>query len=146
MVRVLVVDDEPDVLLLCRVNLRHDGFEVIEAPDGISALEMAREGSPDVIVLDLMLPTVDGFQVLAELAEGDATGDIPVAILSAKAQIDDRLTALRGGAIAYLTKPFSPERLVEVVRELADSSNARRASLRANNLLALEAERKVVDS
>lgn len=145
MVRVLVVDDEPDVLLLCRVNLRHDGFEVIEAPDGSSALQLVHEHPPDVIVLDLMLPTVNGFQVLAELAGDIGTEDIPVAILSAKAQVADRVTALRGGAIAYLTKPFSPERLVELVRELADSSSEGRASLRADNLQAAEADRQAVD-
>ncbi len=73
MVRVLVIDDEPDVLLLCRVNLRHDGHEVLEAPDGATGLAMAAESPPDVVVLDLMLPAMDGYEVLAALRGSAAT-------------------------------------------------------------------------
>ena len=86
MARVLVVDDEPDVLLLCRVNLQHAGHEVLEAADGDQAIEIARRERPDAIVLDLMLPHVGGYEVLAALREQEDTREIPVCVLTAKAR------------------------------------------------------------
>jgi DNA-binding response OmpR family regulator len=83
--RVLIIDDEPDVLLLCRVNLEHAGHEVLVAIDGEQGLELARHQRPDVIVLDLMLPTMDGFEVLVDLATAEETRRVPVLVLSAKA-------------------------------------------------------------
>jgi two-component system response regulator RpaA len=115
MARILVVDDEPDVLLLCRVNLSHAGHEVVEADDGPRGLAAAVETLPDLIVLDLMLPIMDGFGVLGRLAEDERTRAIPVLILTAKTQLEDRDLARRGGAVGFLTKPFSPIRLTEVV-------------------------------
>ena len=141
MVRVLVIDDEPDVLLLCRVNLRHDGHEVLEAPDGATGLAMAAETPPDVVVLDLMMPSVDGYGVLAALKGSASTETVPVLILSAKAQIDERRRALRSGGDVFLAKPFAPEQLGEAVRELATIDPDARAEARRAALEELEAER-----
>lgn len=126
MARVLVIDDEPDVLLLCRVNLGHAGHEVLEAPDGDRGLELARGSLPDAIVLDLMLPTMDGYAVLEALGADGATSDIPVVILTAKAQIQDRLRSWRGGAAEFITKPFSPQALLESLERLTTMSEAER--------------------
>jgi DNA-binding response OmpR family regulator len=118
MARVLVVDDEPDVLLLCRVNLEHAGHEVLEASDGDQAIDIARRELPDAIVLDLMLPHVGGYQVLEALRSEDDTREIPVCVLTAKAQLEDRIRCWQEGASDFMTKPFSPVALTEVLDEL----------------------------
>ncbi len=119
--RVLVVDDEPDVLLLCRLNLQQQGFEVMEASDGPSALEIVRDEPPDVIVLDLMLPGMTGYDVLDVLREDEATSAIPVVVLTAKSLRADRERSRGSGASAFLTKPFLPSELCAVVRSLDPS-------------------------
>jgi CheY-like chemotaxis protein len=116
--RVLVVDDEPDVLLLCRLNLQQRGHELIEASEGVRALELARERHPDVIVLDLMMPGVTGYDVLEALQADDATSDIPVLVLTAKSLRADRERSHGLGASAFLTKPFLPNELCEMVDSL----------------------------
>jgi DNA-binding response OmpR family regulator len=120
--RVLVVDDEPDVLLLCRLNLEQRGHQVLEALNGDIALELAREGSPDLIVLDLMLPGIDGYQVLQTLRAEDATSGIPVLVLTAKSLQADRERSRQLGAAAFLTKPFLPDELCEMVDGLLSSA------------------------
>ena len=119
--RVLVVDDEPDVLLLCRLNLEVRGHELLEATEGASALELAREHRPDVIVLDLMLPGMDGYEVLETLRREEATAEIPVLVLTAKSLRADRERSRGLGAAAFLTKPFLPDDLCELVEALADA-------------------------
>ncbi len=116
--RVLVVDDEPDVLLLCRLNLQQRGHELLEASGGARALELARERHPDVIVLDLMMPGINGYDVLEALQEEEATSDIPVLVLTAKSLRADRERAHGLGASAFLTKPFMPSELCEMVDSL----------------------------
>lgn len=113
MARVLVIDDEPDVLLLCRVNLHHAGHEVLEAGDGRRGIDIAQEQVPDAIVLDLMLPIVDGYGVLEVLTEDSRTKEIPVIVLTAKAQREDRVRCWASGASDFMTKPFSPAALTE---------------------------------
>jgi two-component system, OmpR family, alkaline phosphatase synthesis response regulator PhoP len=113
--RVLVVDDEPDVLLLCRLNLEQRGHQVLEAPNGDVALERAHEGAPDLVVLDLMLPGIDGYEVLRSLREDETTARIPVVVLTAKSLQADRDRSHELGAAAFLTKPFLPEDLCDVV-------------------------------
>ena len=115
--RVLVIDDEPDVLLLCRVNLQLAGHEVLEAANGRAGLELARTLEPDVVVLDIMLPNLDGLTVLQELALSEASRHIPVIMLTAKTQLEDRR---RGGPGASSTSP-SPSR-----RSSSSSSSAAR--------------------
>ena len=128
--RVLVIDDEPDVLLLCRVNLQHAGHEVFEAEDGEHGIADAVTHRPDAIVLDLMLPNQDGYQVLRELRADERTRDVPVLVLTAKVQMEDHRRSLELGADAFLTKPFSPEVLCDAVKEVLalgeEERNARR--------------------
>lgn len=113
--RVLVIDDEPDVLFLCRVNLQYAGYEVLEAPNGRRGFELATTALPDVILLDVMLPERDGLSILRDLAEHPATADVPVVLLTARAQVEDRLRGWRAGCSEYVTKPFSPAALSELV-------------------------------
>jgi two-component system, OmpR family, alkaline phosphatase synthesis response regulator PhoP len=116
--RVLVVDDEPDVLLLCRLNLQQRGHELLEAAEGSSALRLARERRPDVIVLDLMLPGMNGYEVLETLQRDEGTASIPVLVLTAKSLRADRERSHGLGAAAFLTKPFLPDELCELVDSL----------------------------
>jgi len=116
--RVLVVDDEPDVLLLCRLNLQQRGHELLEASEGGRALELARERHPDVIVLDLMMPGINGYDVLEALQGDDVTSGIPVLVLTAKSLRADRERSHGLGASAFLTKPFMPSELCEMVDSL----------------------------
>ena len=119
MARVLVIDDEPDVLLLCRINLAHAGHEVLEALDGETGLRLARESQPDVIVLDLMLPAMDGYQILKALWDDETTRALPVIVLTAKAQVEDQIRSWQDGAVEFLTKPFPPDRLLDSVERVA---------------------------
>jgi two-component system phosphate regulon response regulator PhoB len=116
--RVLVVDDEPDVLLLCRLNLQQRGHELLEASNGTTALELARERHPEVIVLDLMLPGMNGYEVLESLKQDQRTSDIPVLVLTAKSLRADRERSHGLGASGFLTKPFLPSELCEMVESL----------------------------
>jgi DNA-binding response OmpR family regulator len=134
MARVLVIDDEPDVLLLCRVNLQHAGHDVLEASDGEHGLEQAMGEHPDAIVLDLMLPAMDGYGVLAALQGDPRTQDIPVLVLTAKAQREDRIRCWEEGASEYMTKPFSPSALSSSLAQLIDMSSDERDTRRAEAL------------
>jgi CheY-like chemotaxis protein len=116
--RVLVVDDEPDVLLLCRVNLEFEGYEVVEASDGEEAMARLRESSPDVVLLDVMLPKMDGWQVLAAIKEDEGLRDLPVVMLTAKVQEQDQIRGWSQGAADYITKPFSPLALSQVLQDV----------------------------
>ena len=116
--RILVVDDEHDALDLIEFNLKAAGFEVITAADGDSALKKARTGNPDLIILDLMIPGVDGLEVCKLLRRDTATAALPIIMLTAKAGEVDRVLGLELGADDYLTKPFSPRELVLRVKNL----------------------------
>jgi DNA-binding response OmpR family regulator len=129
-VRVLVIDDEPDVLLLCRMNLQFAGHEVLEAADGEHGLELARNEHPDCIVLDIMLPSVDGLSVLRELSRHPATRETPVVLLTAKVQREDQLRGWQAGCDEYVTKPFSPTALTDVVSRVAAMSDDERSMKR----------------
>jgi CheY-like chemotaxis protein len=121
--RVLVVDDEADVLLLCRLNLQQRGHELLEASTGSSALELARERRPDVIVLDLMLPGMTGYEVLETLKRDEQTSDIPVLVLTAKSLRADRERSRGLGASGFLTKPFLPSELCELIESLVSTDD-----------------------
>lgn len=110
--RILLIDDEQDLLDLLSYNLEREGFEVLQAADGGKGLRMAGEKLPDLIVLDLMLPGMDGYEVLKHLKEESMTKRIPVIMLTAKGEVIDRITGLKLGADDYLSKPFSPRELV----------------------------------
>src|SRR5262245_60692559 len=106
--KILIVDDEPDALELVKVNLTNAGFFVATAEDGDEALKKARSLSPDLILLDVMLPQADGLEVCKILRRDDATRDIPIIMLTARAAEIDRVLGLELGADDYVTKPFSP--------------------------------------
>jgi len=110
--KILVVDDEPDAVELVAFNLTKAGFEIIAAEDGVEALAKARELLPDAIVLDLMIPKMDGLEVCRNLRRDPATASIPVIMVTAKGAEMDRVLGLELGADDYLTKPFSPRELV----------------------------------
>jgi len=120
MTRVLVIDDEAPIRLLCRVNLEAEGMEVLEASDGPTGLEKARNDEPDVILLDVMMPGLDGWQVAEELIDGETTSAIPIVFLTARAEARDRARGLDLGGIDYVTKPFNPVELAPLVLDLID--------------------------
>lgn len=123
--RILIVDDEPHIVELVRVCLEDPGLELLEARDGEVGLAMARQLQPDLILLDIMMPRMDGFEVCRALKEDPRTREIPVVMLTAKGLEADRLKAREAGADAYMTKPFSPMKLHAEVREhLARRSKA----------------------
>jgi len=115
---VLVVEDESDVVDLLRYNLNRAGMTVLIANDGRAGLESARENRPDVIVLDLMLPRMNGHEVCKSLKKDPDTKDIPIVMLTAKGQPQERVAGLEMGADDYVTKPFSPRELVLRVQAL----------------------------
>jgi two-component system phosphate regulon response regulator PhoB len=117
---VLVVDDEQAIRAICRVNLEGDGFSVLEAKDGEEALATIRGQRPSLVLLDVMMPGVDGWSVAERLAEDDRTRDIPVVFLSARAADEDRLHAQELGAVGYVVKPFDPVELAAVVRDVLE--------------------------
>jgi two-component system phosphate regulon response regulator PhoB len=114
----LVVDDEQDVVDLVRINLQRHGLDVISAQDGAAALKMAMDHKPDVVILDLMLPEMNGFDVCRELKSVPETASIPVIMLTARTQTNDRINGFETGADDYVTKPFSPKELALRVRAL----------------------------
>lgn len=116
--KILVVDDEPEAVELVEFNLQQAGFAVITAADGAEALQKARMNPPDLIVLDLMLPEIDGLEVCKMLRRDSATARIPIIMLTAKAAEIDRILGLELGADDYMTKPFSPRELVLRIRKL----------------------------
>jgi len=122
MYRVLIAEDESDVLDLVSFNLHRESIETIPAKDGIVAIELALKELPDLILLDLMLPGRDGFSVFKELRLDSRTKDIPVLMLTAKAQLEDVIAGLELGADDYLTKPFSPKELILRVKALLKRS------------------------
>jgi two-component system phosphate regulon response regulator PhoB len=106
--RVLVADDERAIRLLCRVNLVASGMDVLEAGDGREALELARKERPDLVLLDVMMPEVDGWTVARELAKDERTRDIPIVFLTARAEAADKRLGEQLGGVGYLVKPFDP--------------------------------------
>lgn len=116
--RILVVDDEPDTQELIAFNLKNAGYDIITADDGAEALQKARTQAPDLIVLDLMIPELDGLEVCKLLRRDPLTRNVPIVMLTAKGSEVDRVLGLELGANDYVTKPFSPRELVLRVRNL----------------------------
>jgi DNA-binding response OmpR family regulator len=138
LIRVLVIDDEEPIRLLCRVNLEAEGMDVLEAADGPTGLERARTQQPDVVLLDVMMPKLDGWRVAEELLEDDRTQDIPIIFLTARAEFRDRARGLDIGGVDYVTKPFNPLDLAPLVRELLDRiDRGERDELRGEKLAEL---------
>ena len=138
--RVLVIDDEAPIRLLCRVNLEAEGMQVLEAADGARGLDLARDEHPDVVLLDVMMPGLDGWRVAEELLEDDRTRGIPIIFLTARAEFRDRARGLDIGGVDYVTKPFNPLDLAELVRGLLDRiDRGERDELRGEKLAELRA-------
>ena len=113
---VLVADDDPDILALVRFRLERDGYEVLSAPDGETALDLALARTPDIAVLDVMMPRLDGYEVTRRLREHGPTTGIPIILLTARVQEPDLERGYEAGADDYVTKPFSPQALGERVQ------------------------------
>jgi DNA-binding response OmpR family regulator len=136
--RVLVIDDEAPIRLLCRVNLEAEKMEVLEAADGPTGLELARGATPDVILLDVMMPGLDGWRVAERLIEDPETREIPIIFLTARAEFRDRARGLDIGGVDYVTKPFNPVELADLVRDLlARLERGERDELRREKLAEL---------
>jgi len=122
---VLVVDDDPVILRLLEVNFQLEGIDVTTACDGDEGVERARQSSPDVVISDIMMPKVNGLELLAMLREDPLTAALPVILLSAKAQVADVQRGLELGAADYITKPFDPLELIQrVYKVLAKSARS----------------------
>lgn len=119
---VLLAEDEPNIVESLRFVLERAGFDVAVETDGRHALETAQQQSPDVLVLDVMLPGIDGYEVLRRLRSNERGGKLPVLMLTAKGQREDRETALSCGADMFITKPFSNAEVVEAIEKLAAQS------------------------
>ena len=135
MTKVLVVDDEAPIRLLCRVNLEAEGMTVFEAPDGRTGLEVARAEKPDAILLDVMMPGLDGWGVAEELVADERTAAIPIVFLTARADLRDRARGMDLGGLDYITKPFNPVELATLVREVVGAvERGDRDALRAEKV------------
>ncbi|MDQ3352932.1 MAG: response regulator [Actinomycetota bacterium] len=117
-VRVLVIDDDPVILKLLQVNFEMEGFAVLTASDGLQGLQAARDSRPDVVISDVMMPHMNGLELVAALGADEGTDDIPIILLSARAQGTDVTEGLDVGADAYVTKPFDPLQLIDQVHLL----------------------------
>ncbi len=119
--KILAVDDEKNIVRLVQVNLERQGFQVVTASDGKEALKKVEEERPDLVVLDVMMPYMDGFEVLQNLRRNHSTRNIPVILLTAKTQDEDIFKGWRSGVDCYLTKPFNPMELVSFVKRIFSS-------------------------
>jgi len=137
---VLVIDDEAPIRLLCRVNLEAEGIAVLEAADGMTGLDLARDEQPDVVLLDVMMPGLDGWRVAEELLEDDRTRGIPIIFLTARAEFRDRARGLDIGGVDYVTKPCNALELAPLVRDLlVRIDRGERDELRGEKLAELRA-------
>ena len=132
---ILVVDDEERMARFIRLNLEHDGFQVIEAYNGMDAIQDIREKMPDLVLLDVMLPDMDGFEVLRMIREVSA---IPVIMLTAKGEEDDRVRGLELGADDYVTKPFSPREMVSRIRAVLRRNDAAATTVQTHGLIEVD--------
>ena len=138
MTKVLVIDDEAPIRLLCRVNLEAEGIDVVEAADGPTGIDKAKEETPDVVLLDVMMPGLDGWRVAEQLLDDTRTNGIPIIFLTARAEFRDRAKGLDIGGVDYVTKPFNPLELAPLVRSLLERiERGERDELRAEKLTEL---------
>jgi DNA-binding response OmpR family regulator len=138
--KTLIVDDEAPIRLLCRVNLEAEGIEVLEAADGASGLELARSEKPDAILLDVMMPGLDGWHVAERLLSEEGTSAIPIIFLTARADLRDRVRGMDAGGVDYITKPFNPLELAALVRSVVEAvQRGEREQLRTERIAELRA-------
>ncbi len=143
--RILVVDDEERMVRFIRLNLEHDGFLVSEAFNGRQALEKMRDDTPDLILLDVMMPDMDGFEVLQMIRE---VSNVPVIMLTAKGEEEDRIRGLELGADDYITKPFSPREMISrikaVLRRTESASGSMHGLIEVDDRLKIDFDRREV--
>lgn len=125
MTKVMVVDDEPDIVRLVSFSLKRHGFEVVEANDGLTAITMAEEEAPDLILMDVMMPVMNGYDASKKLKENPKTQGIPIVMLSAKSQKTEMAAGIESGAMEYICKPFTPSELVEQVRKFVQAEQGK---------------------
>jgi two-component system alkaline phosphatase synthesis response regulator PhoP/two-component system response regulator VicR len=124
MKKVLVVDDQPHIVRLIQVNLEKEGYQVFTAADGEEGIRRIRETVPDLVILDVIMPRRDGFEVLSDMKEDDGLAHIPVVMLTVKTHNVDIMRGLKGGAELYLPKPFHPKELVALVKRVLETGSA----------------------
>ena len=135
------MDDDAPVRMLCRIHLEEAGFRVVEAADGDEALETIRADRPDVVLLDIMMPRVSGWQVAADLLNDRSTDAIPIIFISALTRSRERLRAFKVGAVGYLAKPFDPTTLARTISQLLDQvDRGERDAVIAESIEKLQAE------
>jgi DNA-binding response OmpR family regulator len=143
--RILVVDDEERMVRFIRLNLEHDGFQVSEAFNGKEAIQKMRDLTPDLILLDVMMPDLDGFEVLETIRE---VSNVPIIMLTAKGEEDDRVRGLELGADDYITKPFSPRELVSrvkaVLRRTESASGSMHGLIEVDERLKIDFDRREI--
>ncbi len=143
--RILVVDDEPRMIRFIRMNLELEGYTVFEAGDGLRALQQVRDALPDLVILDVMMPELDGFETLRDLRE---ISSVPVIMLTARGEEDDRVRGLELGADDYVTKPFSPRELVSRVKAVLRRTEAppplEKAATHVDDRLQIDFDRREV--
>lgn len=135
---ILIVDDEEDIIELIKYNLKNEGYSILTALSGEHAMKMAKQFSPDLIVLDLMLPGIDGLEVTKYLRNDEQTQDIPIVMLTAKGEEADIVTGLELGANDYISKPFSPKVLVARIRAIL--RHRRKESTKTNDRIKQEGD------
>jgi len=124
--KILAVDDEKHIVRLVQINLQKEGYDVVTASNGREALEQVEREKPDLVIMDVMMPEMGGFEALQEMKANEATSTVPVIMLTAKAQDADVFEGWKSGADLYLTKPFNPQELLTFVKRiLQDKSNSK---------------------
>jgi DNA-binding response OmpR family regulator len=138
--KTLVIDDEAPIRLLCRVNLEAEGIEVIEAGDGAAGVDLAKQERPDAILLDVMMPGLDGWSAAERLLTDEDTSAIPIIFLTARADLRDRVRGLDVGGLDYVTKPFNPVELAPLVRGVVGAvERGEREQIRTERIAELRA-------
>ena len=143
--KILVVDDEPRMVQLIGMNLKLEGFEVISSPDGVQGLEKVTKEMPDLVLLDIMMPDMDGFETLKRIRE---ISSVPVIFLSVKGEEPDRVRGLDLGADDYITKPFSPRELVSrikaVLRRVETENTVKKTKIKVDDELSIDFDQRRV--
>ncbi len=135
--RVLVVDDDEDVRRLCAINLEWDGHETIEAAGGAEGLKLISSAAPDVVLLDVMMPNIDGLEALRRIRQSESSVDLPVVLISARVEIEDQIEGWAAGADGYISKPFSPSVLTAALDGARKLDPRKREAERARRLRTL---------
>jgi CheY-like chemotaxis protein len=113
--KILIADDEEDIKVIVQLFLESKGFEIVTAYDGLDAVDKAKSEQPDLVLLDVMMPVIDGFEVCKRLKADPVTADIPIVMLSASSQTESKKRASAAGAVDYISKPFDPDQLQKVI-------------------------------